>query len=73
MKGWPPSLGLGFKPLQIGPPSTMVPMCETVNVSNDEKVSKDTQPKINNPYVLDHIFDDPNNTTESNIHIYTFN
>lgn len=51
----------------------MVHTCETMNVSNDEKAYEETQPKINNPYALDHIFVDPNNKTKCNIHIYTFN
>lgn len=44
-----------------------------MDVLNDETTSEDTEPKINNSYALDHIFVDPNNITNFDIHIYTFN
>lgn len=46
-KGWPPSLGIKFIPLQIGPHSTKVPLCKTVNVLKIEKAFENTQPKSN--------------------------
>ena len=69
IEGQPPSLGLGFKPLRIGPPSTTVPMCKTMDVLNDEKECKDIPPKTNNNLAYEHI---PNDTIEYNAHIHTF-
>ena len=63
-------MGLGFQPLQIGPPSTKVPSCKIVNVLNDEKEFEDTQPNTNSSPASEH---DLNNITESDIDISTFN
>ena len=63
-------MGLGDKQLRIGPPSTTVPMCKTMDVLNNEKASKDIQPITNRPLAFKH---EPNYPTESNIHISTFN
>ena len=41
-----------------------------MDVLNDEKASEDTPPITNNPPTYEH---NPNNTTESNAHINTFN
>lgn len=65
-------MGVGFKPLRMGPLSTKVPLCENVNILNDEKAYEDTQPETNNldsSYALDHIFSNPNNLLVENNHV----
>ena len=63
-------MGFGFKPLRIGPPSTTMPMCKTVDVLNDEKTSEDTPPKTNSPPTSKHY---PNDTTKLDTQISNFN
>lgn len=63
-------MGLGFEPLRIGPPSTIVPTCKTMDVLNNEKASEDITPKTNNPSTSEH---NPNKIIESNTHIHIFN
>lgn len=70
IEGQPPSLGLRFKPLRIGPPSTTVPTCKTMDVLNDEKASKDIPLETKNPLASEH---NPNDLVESVTHISTFN
>ena len=65
-KGENPSLGLEFKPMQMGSPNTKLSLCEILNTSNNEKAYENTHPKPKeikpntndhaSPYELDHIF-----------------
>lgn len=59
-------MGLGFKLLQIGPPSTTVTMCKTMDVLNNEKASEETPLKTNSLLTFEH---KPNNTTKLDTHI----